>query len=96
APNWATCYPSRQLAQLHPSTRWATHSIQPQHFQYMPSTIRPAADQSLGQEPLTASVLDLEPPQEQKQMLGDRWLTDDPHENESKCSKFVDDFVVRG
>ncbi|KAK1783956.1 hypothetical protein P4O66_004641, partial [Electrophorus voltai] len=71
AQNWATCYPSRQLAQLHPSTRWATHSIQPQHFQYMPSTIRPAADQSLGQEPLTASVLDLEPPQEQKQMLGD-------------------------
>ncbi|KAK1784082.1 hypothetical protein P4O66_004154 [Electrophorus voltai] len=51
AQNWATCYPSRQLAQLHPSTRWATHSIQPQHFQYMPSTIRPAADQSLGQEP---------------------------------------------
>uniref|UniRef100_A0A4W4EP07 RRM domain-containing protein n=1 Tax=Electrophorus electricus TaxID=8005 RepID=A0A4W4EP07_ELEEL len=28
AQNWATCYPSRQLAQLHPSTRWATHSIQ--------------------------------------------------------------------
>ncbi|KAK1784114.1 hypothetical protein P4O66_004142 [Electrophorus voltai] len=64
AQNWAACYPCRQLAQLHPSTPWATYSIQPQHFQYMPSTIRPPADQSLGQEPLTASVLDLEPPQE--------------------------------
>uniref|UniRef100_A0A4W4E0L4 RRM domain-containing protein n=1 Tax=Electrophorus electricus TaxID=8005 RepID=A0A4W4E0L4_ELEEL len=56
AQNWAACYPSGQLAQLHPSTPWATHSIQPQHFQYMPSTIRPAADQSLGQEPLTIVV----------------------------------------
>ncbi|KAK1799563.1 hypothetical protein P4O66_000446 [Electrophorus voltai] len=73
AQNWAAYYPSSQLAQLHPSTPWTTHSIQPQHFQNMPSTIRPAADQSLGQEPPTASVLALEPPQEQKQMLGDRW-----------------------
>uniref|UniRef100_A0A4W4GLN1 RRM domain-containing protein n=1 Tax=Electrophorus electricus TaxID=8005 RepID=A0A4W4GLN1_ELEEL len=30
AQNWAAYYPSSQLAQLHPSTPWTTHSIQPQ------------------------------------------------------------------
>ncbi|KAK1799897.1 hypothetical protein P4O66_006416 [Electrophorus voltai] len=43
AQNWAAYYLSSQLAQLHPSTPWATQSIHPQHFQIMLSAISPAA-----------------------------------------------------
>ncbi|XP_069050943.1 polyadenylate-binding protein 1b isoform X2 [Lepisosteus oculatus] len=144
--NRAAYYPTSQLAQLRPSPRWATQGVRPQHFQNMPSAIRPSAprpqtfnamrptssqvprmmstgqrvatqtmgprpataaaaaaatpgvrgvpqykyaagvrntQQHLnaqpqpavhvqGQEPLTASMLAAAPPQEQKQMLGER------------------------
>uniref|UniRef100_A0A4W4FXW3 Polyadenylate-binding protein n=1 Tax=Electrophorus electricus TaxID=8005 RepID=A0A4W4FXW3_ELEEL len=43
AQNRAAYYPSSQLAQLRPSPRWATQSVRPQHFQNMPSAIRPTA-----------------------------------------------------
>ncbi|TTR68474.1 Polyadenylate-binding protein 1 [Bagarius yarrelli] len=43
AQNRAAYYPSSQLAQLRPSPRWATQSVRPQHFQNMPSAIRPSA-----------------------------------------------------
>uniref|UniRef100_A0A8C9UXZ0 Polyadenylate-binding protein n=1 Tax=Scleropages formosus TaxID=113540 RepID=A0A8C9UXZ0_SCLFO len=145
AQNRAAYYPTSQIAQLRPSPRWATQGVRPQHFQNMPSTVRPSAprpqtfstvrptsqvprmisaqptqtmgprpataaaaaatpvrsvpqykyaagvrnpQQHLstqpqvtlqqpavhvqGQEPLTASMLAAAPPQEQKQMLGER------------------------
>ncbi|MBN3308458.1 PABP1 protein, partial [Amia calva] len=145
AQNRAAYYPTSQLAQLRPSPRWATQGVRPQHFQNMPSAIRPSAprpqtfstmrptssqvprmistqrvaSQTMGprpttaaaaagaapgvrgvpqykyaagvrnpqqhlnaqpqpavhvqgQEPLTASMLAAAPPQEQKQMLGER------------------------
>uniref|UniRef100_A0A673FQR1 Polyadenylate-binding protein 1-like n=1 Tax=Sinocyclocheilus rhinocerous TaxID=307959 RepID=A0A673FQR1_9TELE len=57
AQNRAAYYPTSQLAQLRPSPRWATQG--------------PAVHVQ-GQEPLTASMLAAAPPQEQKQMLGER------------------------
>ncbi|MFT7811704.1 polyadenylate-binding protein 1-like [Arapaima gigas] len=147
AQNRAAYYPTSQIAQLRPSPRWTTQGVRPQHFQNMPSTMRPSAprpqtfstvrptsqvprmisaqrvatqtmgprpstaaaaaagpvrsvpqykyaagvrnpQQHLntqpqvamqqpavhvqGQEPLTASMLASAPPQEQKQMLGER------------------------
>uniref|UniRef100_A0A8C6SC98 Polyadenylate-binding protein n=1 Tax=Neogobius melanostomus TaxID=47308 RepID=A0A8C6SC98_9GOBI len=60
AQNRAAYYPAAgQMAQLRPSPRW---SMAP----------RPAAVHVQGQEPLTASMLAAAPPQEQKQMLGER------------------------
>ncbi|KAK1799657.1 hypothetical protein P4O66_006200 [Electrophorus voltai] len=45
AQNWAACYPCRQLAQLHPSTPWATYSIHPTafpiHAEYHQAPCRP-------------------------------------------------------
>ncbi|XP_006636038.2 polyadenylate-binding protein 1b isoform X1 [Lepisosteus oculatus] len=41
--NRAAYYPTSQLAQLRPSPRWATQGVRPQHFQNMPSAIRPSA-----------------------------------------------------
>uniref|UniRef100_A0A665TTJ1 Polyadenylate-binding protein n=1 Tax=Echeneis naucrates TaxID=173247 RepID=A0A665TTJ1_ECHNA len=148
AQNRAAYYSTNQLAQLRPGPRWATQGVRPQHFQNMPSAMRPSAPrpqtfntirpttttntqvprmmasqptQALsqrpasasataapvrampqykyaagvrnpqqhmasqppvtmqqpavhvqGQEPLTASMLAAAPPQEQKQMLGER------------------------
>uniref|UniRef100_A0A7N6AGV0 Polyadenylate-binding protein n=1 Tax=Anabas testudineus TaxID=64144 RepID=A0A7N6AGV0_ANATE len=77
-----------QMAQLRPSPRWTTQGAmrpsapRPQTF----STMRPASQvpqgrmmsaqrpavHVQGQEPLTASMLAAAPPQEQKQMLGER------------------------
>uniref|UniRef100_A0A8C9RED7 Polyadenylate-binding protein n=1 Tax=Scleropages formosus TaxID=113540 RepID=A0A8C9RED7_SCLFO len=57
AQNRAAYYPTGQLTQLRPSPRWATQN--------------PAVHVQ-GQEPLTASMLAAAPPQEQKQMLGER------------------------
>uniref|UniRef100_A0A8C2X3X5 Polyadenylate-binding protein n=1 Tax=Cyclopterus lumpus TaxID=8103 RepID=A0A8C2X3X5_CYCLU len=57
AQNRAAYYSANQLAQLRPSPRWATQG--------------PAVHVQ-GQEPLTASMLAAAPPQEQKQMLGER------------------------
>uniref|UniRef100_A0A667WXE0 Polyadenylate-binding protein n=1 Tax=Myripristis murdjan TaxID=586833 RepID=A0A667WXE0_9TELE len=58
AQNRAAYYPAAgQMAQLRPSPRWATQG--------------PAVHVQ-GQEPLTASMLAAAPPQEQKQMLGER------------------------
>uniref|UniRef100_A0A4W6EYB6 Polyadenylate-binding protein n=1 Tax=Lates calcarifer TaxID=8187 RepID=A0A4W6EYB6_LATCA len=124
AQNRAAYYSANQLAQLRPSPRWATQGVRPQHFQNMPSAMRPSAPRPQtfntirpttttntqvprmmasqrmrkyfsfqktrinhtlftchiwfpavhvqGQEPLTASMLAAAPPQEQKQMLGER------------------------
>uniref|UniRef100_A0A665TE67 Polyadenylate-binding protein n=1 Tax=Echeneis naucrates TaxID=173247 RepID=A0A665TE67_ECHNA len=57
AQNRAAYYSTNQLAQLRPGPRWATQG--------------PAVHVQ-GQEPLTASMLAAAPPQEQKQMLGER------------------------
>uniref|UniRef100_A0A672YYX8 Polyadenylate-binding protein n=1 Tax=Sphaeramia orbicularis TaxID=375764 RepID=A0A672YYX8_9TELE len=58
AQNRAAYYPAAsQMAQLRPSPRWTTQG--------------PAVHVQ-GQEPLTASMLAAAPPQEQKQMLGER------------------------
>uniref|UniRef100_A0AAX7T7T5 Polyadenylate-binding protein n=1 Tax=Astatotilapia calliptera TaxID=8154 RepID=A0AAX7T7T5_ASTCA len=58
AQNRAAYYPAAgQMAQLRPSPRWTTQN--------------PAVHVQ-GQEPLTASMLAAAPPQEQKQMLGER------------------------
>ncbi|XP_018582760.1 polyadenylate-binding protein 1b isoform X2 [Scleropages formosus] len=43
AQNRAAYYPTSQIAQLRPSPRWATQGVRPQHFQNMPSTVRPSA-----------------------------------------------------
>uniref|UniRef100_A0A665TNT2 Polyadenylate-binding protein n=1 Tax=Echeneis naucrates TaxID=173247 RepID=A0A665TNT2_ECHNA len=111
AQNRAAYYSTNQLAQLRPGPRWATQGVRPQHFQNMPSAMRPSAPRPQtfntirpttttntqvprmmasqrmrmyleqkstpavhvqGQEPLTASMLAAAPPQEQKQMLGER------------------------
>uniref|UniRef100_A0A3B4DCW0 Polyadenylate-binding protein n=1 Tax=Pygocentrus nattereri TaxID=42514 RepID=A0A3B4DCW0_PYGNA len=81
AQNRAAYYPSNQLAQLRPSPRWATQSVRPQresltrtsHCRFITQTavFNPAVHVQ-GQEPLTASMLAAAPPQEQKQMLGER------------------------
>uniref|UniRef100_A0AAR2LX36 Polyadenylate-binding protein n=1 Tax=Pygocentrus nattereri TaxID=42514 RepID=A0AAR2LX36_PYGNA len=88
AQNRAAYYPSNQLAQLRPSPRWATQSVRPQresltrtsHCRFITQTavfnvyfcfFYPAVHVQ-GQEPLTASMLAAAPPQEQKQMLGER------------------------
>uniref|UniRef100_A0A2K6SUJ3 Poly(A) binding protein cytoplasmic 1 n=1 Tax=Saimiri boliviensis boliviensis TaxID=39432 RepID=A0A2K6SUJ3_SAIBB len=55
--NRAAYYPPSQIAQLRPSPRW---------------TAQGPAVHVQGQEPLTASMLASAPPQEQKQMLGER------------------------
>uniref|UniRef100_A0A672HQE1 Polyadenylate-binding protein n=1 Tax=Salarias fasciatus TaxID=181472 RepID=A0A672HQE1_SALFA len=62
AQNRATYYPAAgQMAQLRPSPRWTTQGVRPQREFHVQ-----------GQEPLTASMLAAAPPQEQKQMLGER------------------------
>ncbi|XP_062865344.1 polyadenylate-binding protein 1b isoform X1 [Trichomycterus rosablanca] len=43
AQNRAAYYPTSQLAQLRPSPRWAAQGVRPQHFQNMPTTMRPSA-----------------------------------------------------
>ncbi|KAJ0065961.1 hypothetical protein NL108_000200, partial [Boleophthalmus pectinirostris] len=43
AQNRAAYYSANQLAQLRPSPRWATQGVRPQHFQNMPSAMRPSA-----------------------------------------------------
>ncbi|CAG05018.1 unnamed protein product, partial [Tetraodon nigroviridis] len=84
--NRAAYYSANQLAQLRPSPRWndsreCAHSYKyaagvrnPQ--QHMASQPQVAMQQPAvlvqGQEPLTASMLASAPPQEQKQMLGER------------------------
>ncbi|KAK1800031.1 hypothetical protein P4O66_006538 [Electrophorus voltai] len=69
-----TGLPTTRAANQHSSIPppWATQNVHPQHSQNMLSAIRSTAPKSLGQEPLSASMLAAEPPQEQKQMLGDR------------------------
>uniref|UniRef100_A0A674PN52 Polyadenylate-binding protein n=1 Tax=Takifugu rubripes TaxID=31033 RepID=A0A674PN52_TAKRU len=77
--NRAAYYSANQLAQLRPSPRWTTQGVRPQRMYiyamsfYVPLTINfgPAVLVQ-GQEPLTASMLASAPPQEQKQMLGER------------------------
>uniref|UniRef100_A0A7N9CNN7 Polyadenylate-binding protein n=1 Tax=Macaca fascicularis TaxID=9541 RepID=A0A7N9CNN7_MACFA len=59
--NRAAYYPPSQIAQLRPSPRWTAQGARP----------HPAVHVQ-GQEPLTASMLASAPPQEQKQMLGER------------------------
>uniref|UniRef100_A0A665TE63 PABP n=1 Tax=Echeneis naucrates TaxID=173247 RepID=A0A665TE63_ECHNA len=43
AQNRAAYYSTNQLAQLRPGPRWATQGVRPQHFQNMPSAMRPSA-----------------------------------------------------
>uniref|UniRef100_A0A672N748 Polyadenylate-binding protein n=1 Tax=Sinocyclocheilus grahami TaxID=75366 RepID=A0A672N748_SINGR len=85
AQNRAAYYPTSQLTQLRPSPRWATQGVRPQRKSTLyprnlnlPNTdcarllcLQPAVHVQ-GQEPLTASMLAAAPPQEQKQMLGER------------------------
>uniref|UniRef100_A0A8D3C2C6 Polyadenylate-binding protein n=1 Tax=Scophthalmus maximus TaxID=52904 RepID=A0A8D3C2C6_SCOMX len=77
AQNRAAYYSANQLAQLRPSPRWATQGVRPRRstpsVPPRPPTPRchPAVHVQ-GQEPLTASMLAAAPPQEQKQMLGER------------------------
>uniref|UniRef100_A0A7N6FD61 Polyadenylate-binding protein n=1 Tax=Anabas testudineus TaxID=64144 RepID=A0A7N6FD61_ANATE len=78
AQNRAAYYSPSQLAQLRPSPRWATQGVRPQR-KYGKIGINQVLKQGLwpavhvqGQEPLTASMLAAAPPQEQKQMLGER------------------------
>uniref|UniRef100_A0A3B5M074 Polyadenylate-binding protein n=1 Tax=Xiphophorus couchianus TaxID=32473 RepID=A0A3B5M074_9TELE len=58
AQNRTTYYAPNQLAQMRPNPRWQQQGGRAVHVQ--------------GQEPLTASMLAAAPPQEQKQMLGER------------------------
>uniref|UniRef100_A0A8D3DFR4 Polyadenylate-binding protein n=1 Tax=Scophthalmus maximus TaxID=52904 RepID=A0A8D3DFR4_SCOMX len=68
AQNRAAYYPAAgQMTQLRPSPRWTTQGVRPQLN--MHSVWRFHVQ---GQEPLTASMLAAAPPQEQKQMLGER------------------------
>uniref|UniRef100_A0A8C2DNG3 Polyadenylate-binding protein n=1 Tax=Cyprinus carpio TaxID=7962 RepID=A0A8C2DNG3_CYPCA len=81
AQNRAAYYPTSQLTQLRPSPRWATQGVRPQRKSplYLRNLtdctgllcLQPAVHVQ-GQEPLTASMLAAAPPQEQKQMLGER------------------------
>uniref|UniRef100_A0A8C5FD63 Polyadenylate-binding protein n=1 Tax=Gadus morhua TaxID=8049 RepID=A0A8C5FD63_GADMO len=74
AQNRAAYYSANQLAQLRPSPRWATQGVRPQQVDlnvFFFSPHQPAVHVQ-GQEPLTASMLAAAPPQEQKQMLGER------------------------
>uniref|UniRef100_A0A7N6A6I6 Polyadenylate-binding protein n=1 Tax=Anabas testudineus TaxID=64144 RepID=A0A7N6A6I6_ANATE len=77
-------YPAAgQMAQLRPSPRWTTQGVRPQREYLIPlnctitmccnlkGNVFPAVHVQ-GQEPLTASMLAAAPPQEQKQMLGER------------------------
>uniref|UniRef100_A0A8C9WEB2 Polyadenylate-binding protein n=1 Tax=Scleropages formosus TaxID=113540 RepID=A0A8C9WEB2_SCLFO len=61
AQNRTTYYAPNQLAQMRPNPRWQQQGARAQ----------PAVHVQ-GQEPLTASMLAAAPPQEQKQMLGER------------------------
>uniref|UniRef100_A0AAR2LYB8 Polyadenylate-binding protein n=1 Tax=Pygocentrus nattereri TaxID=42514 RepID=A0AAR2LYB8_PYGNA len=78
AQNRAAYYPTSQLAQLRPSPRWTTQGVRPQskissrHGWLYSGPVSPPAVHVQGQEPLTASMLAAAPPQEQKQMLGER------------------------
>uniref|UniRef100_A0A667ZVF4 Polyadenylate-binding protein n=1 Tax=Myripristis murdjan TaxID=586833 RepID=A0A667ZVF4_9TELE len=83
AQNRAAYYSANQLAQLRPSPRWATQGVRPQrkdplHFYHILLHVllnlccHSPAVHVQGQEPLTASMLAAAPPQEQKQMLGER------------------------
>uniref|UniRef100_A0A8D2QP78 Polyadenylate-binding protein n=1 Tax=Zosterops lateralis melanops TaxID=1220523 RepID=A0A8D2QP78_ZOSLA len=72
--NRAAYYPTNQLAQLaRPSPRWTAQGARPHRksLLYLFVVIAPAVHVQ-GQEPLTASMLASAPPQEQKQMLGER------------------------
>uniref|UniRef100_A0A3B4ZTM7 Polyadenylate-binding protein n=1 Tax=Stegastes partitus TaxID=144197 RepID=A0A3B4ZTM7_9TELE len=83
AQNRTTYYAPNQLAQMRPNPRWqqqggrgqAPRSINIYKYNTV-SFIRPFQAQPAvhvqGQEPLTASMLAAAPPQEQKQMLGER------------------------
>uniref|UniRef100_A0A8C4ZYX3 Polyadenylate-binding protein n=1 Tax=Gadus morhua TaxID=8049 RepID=A0A8C4ZYX3_GADMO len=86
APNRPAYYPAAgQMAQIRPSPRWATQGVRPQRetkvvgsmlIQCLTGCLVRLAGQSAvhvqGQEPLTSSMLAAAPPQEQKQMLGER------------------------
>uniref|UniRef100_A0A674A323 Polyadenylate-binding protein n=1 Tax=Salmo trutta TaxID=8032 RepID=A0A674A323_SALTR len=65
AQNRTTYYAPNQLAQMRHNPRWQQQGGRGQ------GESQPAVDVQ-GQEPLTASVLAVAPPQEQKQMLGER------------------------
>uniref|UniRef100_A0A8C3URE7 Polyadenylate-binding protein n=1 Tax=Catharus ustulatus TaxID=91951 RepID=A0A8C3URE7_CATUS len=72
--NRAAYYPTNQLAQLaRPSPRWTAQGARPHRKSLLslPLSMIPAVHVQ-GQEPLTASMLASAPPQEQKQMLGER------------------------
>merc|ERR1712142_749645 len=59
-----------------PPVPMGAQQVRPQQsFKYTPTARNPPAQQAVlvqGQEPLTASMLAAAPPQEQKQMLGER------------------------
>uniref|UniRef100_A0A8B9QR51 Polyadenylate-binding protein n=1 Tax=Apteryx owenii TaxID=8824 RepID=A0A8B9QR51_APTOW len=69
--NRAAYYPTSQLAQLRPSPRWTAQGARP-HRKSLSLPFSSPAVHVQGQEPLTASMLASAPPQEQKQMLGER------------------------
>uniref|UniRef100_A0A669CRT2 Polyadenylate-binding protein n=1 Tax=Oreochromis niloticus TaxID=8128 RepID=A0A669CRT2_ORENI len=71
AQNRAAYYSANQLAQLRPGPRWATQGNLEQLCSASSCKGVPAVHVQ-GQEPLTASMLAAAPPQEQKQMLGER------------------------
>uniref|UniRef100_A0A8C5I0M2 Polyadenylate-binding protein n=1 Tax=Gouania willdenowi TaxID=441366 RepID=A0A8C5I0M2_GOUWI len=77
--NRTTYYAPNQMAQMRPNPRWQQQGGRGQGEPHACHVVQPIALQQAqaavhvhGQEPLTASMLAAAPPQEQKQMLGER------------------------